>query len=79
MGSIRELNEEEGLVEVEDDFELVTWDAVSDPSSQNAYFKEIRESRQLKESFNGRNVNPNNVDKLMQAIICELSGVCCIK
>lgn len=80
MGSIKELYEEEGLVEVEDDFELVTWDAVSDPSSQNAYFKEIREGRQLKESFNGRKVNPNNADKLMQEILCELGNAnyCCL-
>ena len=83
MGSIKELNEEEGLVEVEDDFELVTWDAVSDPSSQNAYFKTIsggskgmNESVQKKDIYKSRY---QTADKLMQSIICELSGNCCIK
>ena len=35
MGSVKELSE--GTLEVEDDFELVCWDFVSNPSTQGAY------------------------------------------
>ena len=76
MGSVKELNEYDELVEVDDDFELVTWDAVSDPSSQNAYFKEIREGKQLKESYN-RQSSISNAERLMQEILCEIGGTCC--
>lgn len=76
MGSVKELNEYDELVEVDDDFELVTWDAVSDPSSQNAYFKEIHEGRQLKESYN-KPARISNVDRLVQEILCEIGGTCC--
>lgn len=80
MGSVKNLHEQDDpdLVEVEDDFEMVTWDAVSDPSTHSAYFKEIREGRQLSESFKRKHpyVAANTI---MRDIICELSGVCCLK
>ena len=77
MGSVSELTEDDGVVEVEDDFNLLCWDAVSDPSSHNAYFKEIREGKQLKESVS--KYPQKKIDNLMQTIICSLSGNCCIK
>lgn len=80
MGSVESTiyEEEEDVVEVQDDFELLTWDAVSDPSTHNAYFKEIREGRNLEENFNR---NPNNkINSLIQEILCDLgNSTCCIK
>lgn len=80
MGSVRNLheNDDPDLVEVEDDFEMVTWDAVSDPSTHNAYFKELKEGRQLTESFR-RGYPYQRASSIMQDIICNLSGVCCLK
>lgn len=80
MGSVRNLHEQDDpdLVEVEDDFEMVTWDAVSDPSTHHAYFKEIREGRQLSEAVS-RSSKYSHANVLMRDIICELSGVCCLK
>lgn len=79
MGSVSESIEEDGVVEVEDDFSLLCWDAVSDPSSHNAYFKEIREGKQLKESVQRKNTN-SKVNQLMQEILCEIgNNQCCWK
>lgn len=78
LGSVKQLyeNDEPDLVEVEDDFELVCWDAVSDPSTHNAYFKEIRENR---ESMTELKMQYKKTDILMHDIICSLSGICCLK
>lgn len=59
--------------EVQDDFELLTYDAVSDPSTHNAYFKEIREGHQPK---NIQQRPYQKANDLMRDLICELSGVC---
>ena len=42
MGSVRELGE--GKVEVENDFEIVCWDLVSNPSTQGAFMDNLNES-----------------------------------
>jgi hypothetical protein len=42
MGSVREL--EEGMLEVQDDFELLCFDFVSNPSTQGAFLQPIQES-----------------------------------
>lgn len=44
MGSVRELGE--GKVEVQDDFEIVCWDLVSNPSTQGAFMNNLNESKQ---------------------------------
>lgn len=79
LGSVKQLYEgdDPDLTEVQDDFELVCWDGVSDPSTHNAYFKEIHEGREI------GNLPENKYLKaqvLMTDIICDLAGVCmCIK
>lgn len=77
LGSVKQLYEQDDpdLVEVEDDFEIVTYDAVSDPSTHNAYFKEIRENRIIEQ----KEIPYFKANQLMRDLICELSGVCCLK
>lgn len=41
MGSVKSLGE--GKVEVQDDFEIVCWDLVSNPSTQGAFMDELHE------------------------------------
>lgn len=73
LGSVNPLKEGgDDLVEVQDDFEFLSLsDAVSDPSTHNA------------DMILGENYKPiqptNKIDILVRDIICELSGVCCIK
>jgi hypothetical protein len=63
MGSVRELGE--GKVEVEDDFEIVCWDLVSNPSTQGAFM-----SPSLNESVNSdARTSYNKINSLINEII----------
>jgi len=83
LGSVKQLYEsdEPDLVEVEDDFELVCWDAVSDPSTHNAYFKTIQptDKNTFHESNNRVSNKNQKIDLIIHDLICEMSGVCCLK
>ena len=46
MGSVHSIGE--GKVEVENDFEIVCWDLVSNPSTQGAFMAPIQEGKQSK-------------------------------
>lgn len=76
MGSVTPIGE--GLVQVEDDLELICWDFVSTPSTYGAYVKPVGG---LNESYNPQVVSNrmNNVNRLISDIICTQSGVCCIR
>lgn len=66
------------IVVVQEDFELLCWDGVSDPSTHNAYFKEIKENT-LHENVRVQSDKYQKIHDLTREIICELSGVCCLK
>lgn len=76
MGSVEE-NLNEGTLEVQDDFELVCWDFVSNPSTHGAYVAPIRgkmnESKIIKPQYKYTKVN-----NIIRDIICENTGVCSI-
>ena len=76
MGSVTPIGE--GLVQVEDDLELICWDFVSTPSTYGAYVKPVDG---LNESYNPSQATNkvDNINKLISDIICTQSGVCCIK
>ncbi len=76
MGSVTPIGE--GLVQVEDDLELICWDFVSTPSTYGAY---VRPVGGLNESYdpNGGEGRKSSINKLISDIICTQSGVCCIK
>jgi hypothetical protein len=76
MGSVTPIGE--GLVQVEDDLELICWDFVSTPSTYGAYVKPVGG---LNESYNPQQLNAkqDNINKLISDIICTQSGICCIK
>jgi hypothetical protein len=78
MGSVSPIGE--GLVQVEDDLELICWDFVSTPSTYGAYVKPIGGNTGLQESYNYSN-NTNNysrANRLVSDIICTMGGYCCI-
>ena len=76
MGSVTPIGE--GLVQVEDDLDLICWDFVSTPSTYGAYMKPV--STGLKESIDRSisNPKPNKVHELISDIICSQSGICCL-
>lgn len=76
MGSVKSLGE--NTVEVQDDFELVSFDFVSTPSTQGAFVRPTG----LNESYNPTKNNSykyNKVNSLITEIICSQTGICCIK
>ncbi len=66
MGSVRNLGE--GKVEVQDDFEIVCWDLVSNPSTQGAFM-----APSLNENTN-RGVAGNNYSKI-NSLISDIISV----
>lgn len=76
MGSVTPIGE--GLVQVEDDLELICWDFVSTPSTYGAYVKPVSG---LNESYNPQRdyYKVDSINKLISDIICTQSGVCCIR
>ena len=76
MGSVEE-NLNEGTLEVQDDFELVCWDFLSNPSTHGAYVAPTRgkmnESKIIKPQYKYTKVN-----NIIRDIICENTGICSI-
>jgi hypothetical protein len=70
LGSVKELYKE-SAVEVQEDFELICWDFVSNPSTNGAFM------RPMNESINkNNNVNKyNKVNSVITSILCD-DGKC---
>ena len=74
MGSVTPIGE--GLVQVEDDLDLICWDFVSTPSTYGAYMKPVGGLRESKDyTIQSKS---SRVHELISDIICSQSGVCCI-
>ncbi len=72
LGSVKELRSE-GVVEVQDDFELICWDFVSNPSTHGAFMRPTG----MNESVN-KSDQPNkykHVNDIITSILCE-DGKC---
>jgi len=63
MGSVKNLGE--GRVEVQDDFEIVCWDLVSNPSTQGAFMDNLNEGVQ----HNTQNNKYSRINSLISDII----------
>lgn len=74
MGSVTPIGE--GLVQVEDDLDLICWDFVSTPSTYGAYVRPVGGLREGLERGGIKQVN--RINQLISDIICTQSGVCCI-
>jgi hypothetical protein len=71
MGS---LQEKSGVLEVQDDFELLAWDFVSTPSNPGSWMRPIKEG--LNESLNKNNINKySKVNSIITDILCS-QGSC---
>tara|TARA_B110000285_G_scaffold179920_1_gene202776 strand:- start:1712 stop:2344 length:633 start_codon:yes stop_codon:yes gene_type:complete len=74
LGSVKELDE--GTVAVEDDFELICWDFVSNPSTHGAFMKPIQSENTLSEGVVKVNNSYNKVNTIIRDILCEMKGCC---
>ena len=72
MGSVKELRNE-GVVEVQEDFELICWDFVSNPSTQGAFMRPTNMNE-----LTNKNITTNKykkVNDIITSILCE-DGKC---
>ena len=70
MGSVKE--GVGGTVEVQDDFELVCWDFVSNPSTHGAFMR----PGTMNESVATQMDKYKKVNSIISEMICEMTGVC---
>ncbi len=71
LGSVKELRNE-GVVEVQEDFELICWDFVSNPSTHGAFMR----PKSMNESVKHITTNKyNKVNEIITSILCE-DGKC---
>ena len=73
MGSVKEASNGKSVT-VEDDFDLICWDFVSNPSTHGAFM------RPMNESVVGKAKTPSykKINTLVRDIICEIDGICAI-
>jgi len=74
MGSVKQIKED-GTVAVENDFELICWDFVSNPSTQGAFLRPTNEGV-INESVQRKQTNYTKANTIMRDIICEVGGYC---
>jgi hypothetical protein len=76
MGSLKEVD---GILEVQDDFDLLCWDFVSTPSNPDSWMKPISSgttNTELNENLNNiQHVSYNKVNSIITEILCS-QGTC---
>ena len=70
LGSVKELYKE-SAVEVQEDFELICWDFVSNPSTNGAFMRPMNESINKNNNLN----KYNKVNSVITSILCD-DGKC---
>ena len=71
LGSVKQVNED--TVSVQNDFELVCWDFVSNPSTHGAFM-----NPQLHESVNKTTTDYSNVNNIINDMLCDLTSRCAL-
>ena len=77
MGSVSPIGE--GLVQVEDDLDLICWDFVSQPSTYGAYMKPTSGLRESIDTTIQQTNKYSKANRMISEIICTVSGECCIR
>tara|TARA_Y100000593_G_scaffold93758_1_gene189915 strand:+ start:1542 stop:2210 length:669 start_codon:yes stop_codon:yes gene_type:complete len=76
LGSVEELYENgEQAVQVKDDFELICWDFVSNPSTHGAFMKPATMNESVN-TVNKINDKYSKINVLVSDILCEMTGKC---
>lgn len=73
LGSVKEIDNE-GTVEVGEDFELIAWDFVSNPSTHGAFMKPINLQESVNHEIDPKLVCRNKVECLIRDILIDLSN-----
>lgn len=73
LGSVNEIDNE-GTVEVGEDFELIAWDFVSNPSTHGAFMKPISLQESINREIDPKLVCRNKVECLIRDILIDLAN-----
>ena len=73
MGSVKQMAE--GTVEVQDDFELVCWDFVSNPSTHGAFMRPTGINESIDKSKQNKY---NKVNGIINEMLCDLTCKCAL-
>lgn len=79
LGSVREVHSEsaKNAKQVQDDFKLIAFDFVSDPSTHNAFLSPMNESKDYSQSKNFKHIaSKKKIDSLISQIFCDVKGKC---
>lgn len=71
-GSVQQTSE--GTLKVQDDFELVCWDFVSNPSTHGAFMNPVS----LNESITNQISKDQKINSIIRDILCRENGVCAV-
>jgi hypothetical protein len=74
LGSVKELRNE-GTVEVQEDFELICWDFVSNPSTQGAFMRPTNMNESINKNKNTTINKYVKTNEIITSILCE-DGKC---
>ena len=72
LGSVEEIAE--GETKVLDDFELIAFDFVSNPSTHGAFL--FPEKKNVSEGITGKAYEYDNINKIISDILCSTAGMC---
>ena len=72
LGSVKELRNE-GVVEVQEDFELICWDFVSNPSTHGAFMRPTSMNESTNKSIQSNKYG--RVNDIITSILCD-DGKC---
>jgi len=72
LGSVKELSE--STLEVQDDFELIAFDFVSNPSTHGAFLSPVNEA--VSNQISSTDPNKDRLSKKIQEVLCELNCSC---
>ena len=76
LGSVEEIYEGgDSAVQVKDDFELICWDFVSNPSTHGAFMQPTSVNESVN-SANKINNKYHRMNTLVSDILCEMTGKC---
>lgn len=75
MGSVREIYENDS-VEVQDDFNLICWDFVSEPSTHGAWMNPVKESLIAEGVQNQADHKFDKINEIISDIMCDGFGFC---
>ncbi len=76
LGSVKELRNE-SAVEVQEDFELICWDFVSNPSTHGAFMRPMKMHESVDPKINENNITNkySRVNSIITSILCD-DGKC---